>query len=121
MITNSMFGFGVMSLGVLGVIISLTIPNRRRFWAALVLSGVILVMGGGFLANTSLREWRTARRIAKIREANRKTLDEYRRRVQAMETAATPASKNTVTTDRSVGSPASANTRSARPSRADRR
>ena len=116
MMTNGMFGFGVISLGVLGIIIALTIPDRRRFWAALILSGVILVMGGGFLANTSLREWRTARRIAKIREANRKTLDEYRRRIQATETALAP--KASVTEERTAPR---TTVRSSRPERATRR
>ena len=102
MITNSMFGLGVLALGILGIIVTLSIADRRRFWMGLLLSGVIVLIGGGFLVNTGLREWRTARRIAKIREANRKTLEEYRRRMQetnaetrAARPAASPAAAAT--------------------------
>lgn len=117
MITNSMFGLGVLALGILGIIVSLSIADRRRFWIGLVLSGVIVLIGGGFLANTTMREWRTARRIAKIREANRKTLEEYRRRMQETN-AETPAARPAATPAASASDrPAATPRPAARPTR----
>lgn len=117
MITNSMFGLGVLALGILGVIVSLSIADRRRFLTGILLSGLIVLIGGGFLVNTSLREWRTARRIAKIREANRKTLEEYRRRLQDNNAPSTaPAPRTAAATAPAADRPASA-ARPARPAR----
>ncbi len=117
MITNSMFGLGVLALGILGIIVSLSIADRRRFWMGLLLSGLIVLIGGGFLVNTSVREWRTARRIAKIREANRKTLEEYRRRMQETNAETTATRPATTPAASATERPAAAPRPAARPNR----
>ncbi len=77
-----MFGLAILSLGVLGVIISLLIANRRRFLIGISLSGLLVVLGIFYVVDTSLRQWWTARRIAKIQEQNRESLEALKGRMQ---------------------------------------
>lgn len=89
-LSSNMFGLAILSLGILGVIVSLLIANRRRFLIGISLSGLLVALGVFYVVDTSLRQWWTARRIAKIQEQNRETLDTLRGRIQektAMTTA----------------------------------
>ena len=92
-LTSNMFGLAILSLGILGVIVSLLIANRRRFLIGISLSGLLVALGIFYVVDTSLRQWWTARRIAKIQEQNRETLDTLRGRIQ--EKTATAAAPQT--------------------------
>ena len=74
-LTSNMFGLAILSLGILGVIVSLLISNRRRFLIGISLSGFLVVLGIFYVVDTSLRQWWTARSIAKLQAKNRETLD----------------------------------------------
>lgn len=81
-LTSNMFGLAILSLGILGVIVSLLIANRRRFLIAISLSGLLVALGFFYVIDTSLRQWWTARRIAKIQAQNRESLDALKARMQ---------------------------------------
>lgn len=81
-LTSNMFGLAILSLGILGVIVSLLISNRRRFLIGISLSGVLVALGIFYVVDTSLRQWWTARRIAQIQEKNRESLDALKARMQ---------------------------------------
>lgn len=81
-LSSNMFGLAILSLGILGVIVSLLIANRRRFLIGISLSGLLVALGVFYVVDTSLRQWWTARRIAKIQEQNRESLDALRGRMQ---------------------------------------
>ncbi len=81
-LTSNMFGLAILSLGVLGVIVSLLIANRRRFLIGISLSGLLVALGIFYVVDTSLRQWWTARRISQIQEKNRESLDALKVRMQ---------------------------------------
>jgi len=76
-----MFGLAILSLGILGVIVSLLIANRRRFLIGISLSGLLVALGIFYVVDTSLRQWWTARRITQIQEKNRESLDALKARM----------------------------------------
>lgn len=81
-LTSNMFGLAILSLGVLGVIVSLLIANRRRFLIGISLSGFLVALGIFYVVDTSFRQWWTARRISKIQEQNRESLEALKARMQ---------------------------------------
>ena len=85
-----MFGLAILSLGILGVIVSLLIANRRRFLIGISLSGLLVAPGIFYVVDTSFRQWWTARRISKIQEQNRETLEALKARSQEKAPAAVP-------------------------------
>lgn len=85
-LTSNMFGLAILSLGILGVIVSLLIANRRRFLIGISLSGLLVALGIFYVVDTSLRQWWTARRIAQIQEKNRESLDALKARMQEKST-----------------------------------
>lgn len=87
-LTSNMFGLAILSLGILGVIVSLLIANRRRFLIGISLSGLLVALGIFYVVDTSLRQWWTARRIAQIQEKNRESLDALKARMQEKSTPA---------------------------------
>lgn len=88
-----MFGLAILSLGILGIIVSLLISNRRRFLIGLSLSGVLLALGIFYVVDTSFRHWWTARRIAQIQEKNRESLEALKKRMQDNKTPPASASE----------------------------
>jgi hypothetical protein len=94
-LTSNMFGLAILSLGILGVIVSLLISNRRRFLIGISLSGLLVALGIFYVVDTSFRQWVTARRISKIQEQNRESLEALKARMKetpavAPATAAVP-------------------------------
>lgn len=87
-LTSNMFGLAILSLGILGVIVSLLIANRRRFLIGISLSGLLVALGIFYVVDTGLRQWWTARRIAQIQENNRESLDALKARMQEKTTPA---------------------------------
>jgi hypothetical protein len=90
-VSNSMFGLLILSFGILGLIISFLIHQRLRYLTALALSGLLIALGVFFSVGTSLRQWRVARKIAKIQEQNRLTLEAIQSRLR--QTPKTPAAE----------------------------
>jgi hypothetical protein len=88
-LTANMFGLAILSLGILGVIVSLLIANRRRFLIGISLSGFLVALGIFYVLDTSLRQWWTARSIAKIQAQNRETWDALKNRNEGMVPPAT--------------------------------
>jgi hypothetical protein len=75
-------GLIIISLGILGIIISFLIADRRRYVTALMLSWAILFMGIYHFAGTSLRQWQTARRLSKLQEQQKASLQALQERLQ---------------------------------------
>lgn len=55
-VTNSMFGLMILSLGILGIIISFLLTQRTRYFIALGLSTLLVVLGLFFSVGTSLHQ-----------------------------------------------------------------
>ncbi len=80
-LTSNMFGLAIVSLGVIGLIVSLLIPSKKRFLIGISLSGFLLALGVFYVVDTSLRQWLTARRIAKIQAQNGESLEALKARL----------------------------------------
>jgi hypothetical protein len=80
-LTSNMFGLAILSLGIIGIIVSLLIPSKKRFLIGISLSGFLMALGVFYVVDTSLRQWFTARRIAKIQAQNRESLEALKARL----------------------------------------
>ncbi len=80
-LTSNMFGLAILSLGIIGVIVSLLIPSKKRFLIGISLSGFLMALGVFYVVDTSLRQWLAARRIAKIQAQNRESLEALKARL----------------------------------------
>lgn len=89
---SSTYALVIVSLGILGVIVSFLIADRKKYFIALGLSLLVVAMGGLQFISSSLTEWRTKRRIARLQEQQRVNLDQLQQRLrEAQEKARKPA------------------------------
>lgn len=95
---SSSFGIVIISLGILGFIISFLITDRKKYLMALVLSGVVVFLGLFQSIQTSVRQWQASRRFTKLQEQQRlnlQALQERLRQAQAQAGVKAPAAKKT--------------------------
>jgi|SRR5690348_1110149 hypothetical protein len=95
---NTLLPLMIISLGLLGVILSFLVPDRRKYMIALGLAGLIIVTGLFQLASQSITRFRLNRRMEAIRQERQQDLEEIRKRLQDQSTAkpgapAAPAKK----------------------------
>ncbi|HOW27295.1 MAG TPA: hypothetical protein PK876_02165 [Elusimicrobiota bacterium] len=73
----------VLSLGLLGIIISFLITDAKRYLIALCLAGFIVLTGAYQFINVSIRQWQTARRIDNLQKQQRVNLEALQERLRA--------------------------------------
>jgi hypothetical protein len=84
--TNSLSGLVILSLGILGIIISFLIQDKRKYFVALSLAGLVVLLGIYQYASTSLHYWQASRRVVQLQKQQRlnlETLQERLREVQS--------------------------------------
>lgn len=79
---NTTYALVIVSLGILGVIVSFLITDRKKYIIALALSLLVVGMGAFQFVGSSLRQWRTSRRIAKLQETQRLNLEALQARLR---------------------------------------
>lgn len=80
--SNNMLGLVIVSLGVLGVIVSFLITERRKYLTALALSGLIIATGVWQYVGAGIRQWKMTRRIEKLQEQQRMNLQALQDRLR---------------------------------------
>ncbi|MBI4395590.1 MAG: hypothetical protein HY548_00750 [Elusimicrobia bacterium] len=94
---NNLLGLVIFSLGILGIIISFLITDRKKYVFALVLSGVVIATGAYQYLSISIRHWNASRRIAKLQDQQRMNLQALQERLRQTQsqtqTPAAPAPK----------------------------
>jgi hypothetical protein len=80
--SNSLMGLLIVSIGLLGVIVSLLITERKRFLAALALSGLIVVTGAYHYVSLSVRQWRVSKRLSRLENQQRINIQEIQERLR---------------------------------------
>ncbi len=85
-------GFVILSLGILGIIISFLITDRRKYIIALSLSGLVVFVGAYHYVSSGLRQWQTSRRIARLQKQQRLNLEALQERMRQAQPA--PASQS---------------------------
>jgi Tfp pilus assembly protein PilX len=109
---NSTYALVIISLGILGVIISFLVPDKKRYFIALGLSLLVVVMGLFEFASAGFSRFRMARRISKLQETQRLNLEALQSRLRdAAERARKPGASPTA----GVPVPAPAPVRAAAP------
>jgi hypothetical protein len=95
---NSIFSLVIVSIGILGVVISFLIADKKKYLIALVLSLAIVSMGAVQFVNSSLSRWRTARRISMLQQTQRLNLEALQARLrEAAEKSRKPGTPSPVT------------------------
>lgn len=85
---NNMMGLVILSLGLLGFIVSFLIADRRKYLLALVISGIIVVIGAYQYVSTGIRQWQTSRKIAGLQKQQRLNLEALQERLRQAQTQA---------------------------------
>lgn len=89
---NNTMGLVIVSLGILGIIISFLIADRKKYVMALGLAGLVVSLGLYQYVSQSVRQWQTSRRIAKLQEQQRINLQALQERLrQGQGNASQPA------------------------------
>ncbi len=85
-VNNSAIGLLILSIGILGVIISFLITDRKKYFMALGLSGLIAIMGLFQFFRPGVRQWKQSRRMSDLRKKqklNLKALQEKLRQARS--------------------------------------
>ena len=93
---NTLLPLIIVSLGLLGVILSFMVPDRRKSVISLSLAGLIVVTGVVQLGSQSIQRWKLNRRLQAIQRERQSDLEAIRKRLQ--EQATTPAKPGTPAT-----------------------
>ena len=75
---NNLMGLVIISLGILGVIISFLITDRKKYLAALGLAGLVIVTGLYQHIKVMSQQWRMNRRIEELSRRSSMNLDALR-------------------------------------------
>ena len=79
---NTLLPLIIISLGLLGVILSFLVPDRKKYLIALGLAGLIIVTGLFQLGSQSIMRWRLNRRMEAIQRERQQDLEDIRKRLQ---------------------------------------
>jgi hypothetical protein len=72
----------IVSLGILGVIVSFLIQDKKKYYIALSLSVFVVGLGVFEFVTSGLRQWRAARRIASLQKSQRLSLEVLQERLR---------------------------------------
>ena len=89
--SNTLLPLMIISLGLLGVILSFLVPDRRKSMISLIMAGVIIVTGLFNLGAQSITRWRLNRRLQSIQRERQADLEEIRKRLQEQAAKTAPA------------------------------
>jgi hypothetical protein len=94
--TNYLLGLIILSIGVLSLIVSFLVTDRKRYVIAVTLSGLIMAIGAFQYLNQSIRQWQMSRRLSRLRSQQQINLESLRQNLPPNRTApaAAPAGSN---------------------------
>jgi hypothetical protein len=75
---NNLMGLVIVSLGILGVIISFLITDRKKYLTALALAALVIVTGLYQHLKVVSQQWRMNRRIEELSRRSTMNLDALR-------------------------------------------
>lgn len=87
---NTMLPFVIISLGILGIILSFLVPDRKKATISLVLAGLIILIGVIQLGSESITRYRWNQRMKEIQRDRQTDLDELRQRMKDKASEVTP-------------------------------
>jgi len=84
----------IVAIGMLGIILSFLVPDRRKSLISLVLAGVIILTGIIQLSSQSITRFRWNQRMKEIQRDRQTDLEELRQKMKDKTTSPTPPSVN---------------------------
>lgn len=85
--TNN-FGLVILSLGVLALIVSFLVTDRRKYLISLALAALVVLTGVYQTSSQWFRAWSTNRRIAQLQKQQRVNLESLQERLRQAPAAA---------------------------------
>jgi hypothetical protein len=76
--SNSLLALILIALGIVGVILSFLVPDRKKSLISLVLAGIVIFVGLIQFVTQSVSDFRWRRRLADLREQRQVDLDKLR-------------------------------------------
>jgi len=64
----------ILALGILALVVSLTITDRKKFLLGVVLSGLIILLGVSQFVATGIQRWKSERRLSQLRQQQQSNL-----------------------------------------------
>ena len=80
--SSSLLALTIISLGVLGIILSFLVPDRGNSRIAIFLSLVIIGVGGYEFTTQAIRQYMWQKKLDEIRKQQAANLDQLRQRLQ---------------------------------------
>ncbi len=81
----------IVALGLVAVILSFMVPDRKKSLISLGLAGLIILAGIVELSSQSITRYRWNRRMKEIQEEQRINLEELRKKMQDKQSEAAPS------------------------------
>jgi uncharacterized membrane protein len=79
---SSLLALTIVSLGVLGIILSFLVPDRKNSRVAVVLSLLIIFVGGYEFVAQAVRQYMWQKKLDEIRQQQAVNLDQLKSRLQ---------------------------------------
>jgi hypothetical protein len=84
---SSLLALTIVSLGILGIILSFLVPDPKNSKIAIFLSLVIVGVGGYEFATQAVRQYMWQKKLDEIRQQQAVNLDQLKQRLQQGQTA----------------------------------
>lgn len=89
--SNTLLALLVVSMGLIGVILSFIVPDRKKSLISLVLSGIIVVSGFYHMMSHFVTEYRWNKRMQEIQKESQADLEELRKQMEQKPATNLPA------------------------------
>jgi uncharacterized membrane protein YqjE len=76
--SNTLLALILVALGIIGIILSFLVPDRKKSFISLVMAGVVAAVGVIYFAAQSVSDFRWRRRLSDLREQRQIDLDKLK-------------------------------------------
>jgi hypothetical protein len=76
--SNTLLALILAALGIVGVILSFLVPDRKKSFISLIMAGVVVLIGLVQVVSQSVSDYRWRRRLTDLREQRQVDLDKLR-------------------------------------------
>jgi hypothetical protein len=76
--SNTLLALILVALGIVGLILSFLVPDRKKSFLSLILAGVVVFVGLIQVVSQSVSDYRWRRRLTDLREQRQVDLDKLR-------------------------------------------
>ncbi len=89
--SNSLLALILVALGIVGVILSFLVPDRKKSFISFIMAGLVVLVGLVQFVGQSVSDYRWRRRLTDLREQRQVELDKVRDEFKARAAQTAPA------------------------------